>query len=202
MIPLILLSFSFSPIANHIDSPETHLESLPSLFQSYFSSPACLTYVPTMSSSLLSMPPLLSAVHSPYSSQRHTVKMYHIIAVSLPIFNTLIVLRRKPNPKPAEGGLLGIRTKQITHFICFPHHNHKCLLPTQYSSVSQLGFYQNICEQANIPRRHGGMRSGGVRCVAAGRWQDLHHLSPRFQSFPPTHTWPGWDTRKQQACPW
>ncbi|KAI4586975.1 hypothetical protein MJG53_004762, partial [Ovis ammon polii x Ovis aries] len=34
--------------------------------------------------------------------------------------------------------------------------------PTQSSSVSQLRFYQIICEQANIPRRHGGMRGGEV----------------------------------------
>ncbi|KAI4546764.1 hypothetical protein MG293_003319 [Ovis ammon polii] len=34
--------------------------------------------------------------------------------------------------------------------------------PTQSSSVSQLHFYQIICEQANIPRRHGGMRGGEV----------------------------------------
>ena len=135
MIPLILLSFSFSPVANHIDSPETHLESLPYLFQSYFSSPACLTYVPTMSSSLLSMPPLLSAVHSPYSSQRHTVKMYHIIAVSLPIFNTLIVLRRKPK-------LLLCRITPYIIWLQPPLQLHLAHWPTQalHSSHTGLSF--------------------------------------------------------------
>lgn len=133
MIPLILSSFSFSPIANHIDSPsETHLESLPSLFPSYFSSPACPACVPAMSSSLLSRPPLLSAVHSSYSSQRHTIKMYRIIAVSLPIFNTVIVLRRKPK-------LLLCRITPYVIWLQPPLQLHLAHWPTQALHASHTG---------------------------------------------------------------